>query len=146
MQHHTFSAWIKNLHNYICCPGKDEVVAQSCLTLCDPMDSSAPGSAIHGIFQARILEWAAISFSRGSSQPRDRTWVSCIADRRFLPSEPPGKPREGWGFSKFLIWAYVICEIRFELLWKTPKALRGCDTDQSLEVRRVVGRVRIYLG
>ena len=47
------------------------------------MDSSLPGSTVHGIFQARILDWAAISFSRGSSQPRDRTWVSCIADRRF---------------------------------------------------------------
>ena len=51
--------------------------------LCDPMDGSLPGSAAHGIFQARILEWAAISFSRGSSQPRDRTQVSCIAHRRF---------------------------------------------------------------
>ena len=58
-------------------------VAQSCPTLFDPMDGSLPGSSIHGIFQARILEWAAISFSRGSSQPRDRTRVSCIADRRF---------------------------------------------------------------
>ena len=50
----------------------DSEVAQSCLTLCDPMDSSQPGSSIHGIFQARILEWGAISFSRGSSQPRDQ--------------------------------------------------------------------------
>ena len=58
-------------------------VAQLCLTLCDPMDSNLPGSAVHGILQARILERAAISFSRGSSQPRDRTQVSCIADRRF---------------------------------------------------------------
>ena len=58
-------------------------VAQLCPTLCDPMDSNLPGSAVHGIFQARILEWAAISVSRGSSQPRDRTRVSCIADRRF---------------------------------------------------------------
>ena len=56
---------------------------KSRLTLCDPMDSSLPGSAVHGIFQARILEWTAISFSRGSSQPRDRTPVSCITDRRF---------------------------------------------------------------
>ena len=47
------------------------------------MDGRLPGSAIHGIFQARILEWAAISFSRASSQPRDRTRVSCIADRRL---------------------------------------------------------------
>ena len=58
-------------------------VTQSCLTLCDPMDGNLPGSAVHGIFQARILEWGAISFSRGSSQPRDRTQVCCIADRRF---------------------------------------------------------------
>ena len=58
-------------------------VAQSCLTLSDPMDCSPPGSSVHGIFQARILEWAAISFSRGSSQPRDRTRVSCVADRHF---------------------------------------------------------------
>ena len=55
----------------------------SCPTLCDPMDSSLPSSAVHGIFQATILEWAAISFSRGSSQPRDQTQVSCIAERRF---------------------------------------------------------------
>ena len=58
-------------------------VTQSCLTLCNPMDGSLPGSTVHGIFQARILEWAAISFSRESSQPRDWTQVSCIADRRF---------------------------------------------------------------
>ena len=52
---------------------------QSCPTL----DGSLPGSSIHGIFQASVLEWAAVSFSRGSSQTRDWTWVSCIADRRF---------------------------------------------------------------
>ena len=49
-------------------------VAQSCLTLCDPMDCSLPGSSVHGIFQARVLEWVAISFSRGSSWPRDQSW------------------------------------------------------------------------
>ena len=58
-------------------------VAQSCPTLFDPMDSSQPGSSIHGIFQAKILECVAISFSRGSSWPRDRIWVSCIVGRRF---------------------------------------------------------------
>ena len=51
----------------------------SCPTLCDPLDCSPPGSSIHGIFQARILEWVAISFSRGSSWPRDQTWVSCVS-------------------------------------------------------------------
>ena len=55
------------------------LVAQLCLTLCNPMDFSPPGSAVNGIFQARMLEWAAISSSRGSSWPRDLTYVSHIA-------------------------------------------------------------------
>ena len=59
------------------------LVAQSCLTLCDPMDYSLPDYAVHGILQARVLEWVAISFSRGSSQPKDQTLVSCIAGRFF---------------------------------------------------------------
>ena len=46
---------------------------------CNPMDCSLPGFSVHGLLQARILEWVAIPFSRGSSQPRDGTWVSCIA-------------------------------------------------------------------
>ena len=58
-------------------------VTQSYLTLCDPMDYSLSGSSIHGIFQARLLQWVAISFSRGSSWPRDWTQVSCIVGRRF---------------------------------------------------------------
>ena len=58
-------------------------VAQSCPTLCDPTDCSLSGSSVHGIFQARVLEWIAISFSRGSSQPRNRTRVSRIAGRCF---------------------------------------------------------------
>ena len=58
-------------------------VTQSCPTLCDPMDCSPQSSSVHGILQARVLEWVAISFSRGSSRPRDWTQVSCIAGRRF---------------------------------------------------------------
>ena len=58
-------------------------VAQSCPTLCDPVDCSLWGYSVHGIFQAIVLEWIAISFSRGSSQPRDRTPVSRIVDRCF---------------------------------------------------------------
>ena len=58
-------------------------VAQSCPTLCDPMDCSPPGSLVHGIFQAWILEWVAVSFSRGFSWPRDRTRASRIVSRRF---------------------------------------------------------------
>ena len=58
-------------------------VAQSCPTLCDPVDCSLPGFSVHGILQARILEWVTISFSRASSPPRDRTPVSHIGGRRF---------------------------------------------------------------
>ena len=58
-------------------------LAQSCPTHCNPMDCSLPGSSVHGIFQAIVLEWIVISFSRGSSQPRDWTQVSLIVDRRF---------------------------------------------------------------
>ena len=63
-----------------------------CPTLCDPMDCSPPGSSVHGIFQARILEWVAMLSSRGSSQSRDRIHISCTAGR-FFTTEPPGKPQ-----------------------------------------------------
>ena len=59
------------------------VLVAKCLTLCNPMDCSLPCSSVHGIIQARTLEWVADSFSRGSSQPRNWTWVSCIARRFF---------------------------------------------------------------
>ena len=62
---------------------------------CYPMDSSLPGSSVHGILQARILEWVAISFSRRSSQPRNRMGVSCIAGRS-LPVKLQGKPSLVW--------------------------------------------------
>ena len=58
-------------------------ITQTYLTLCDPMDCSSPGSSIHGIFQAIVLEWVAISFSGGSSRSRDQTQVSRIVDRHF---------------------------------------------------------------
>ena len=62
---------------------RESEVAQSCPTLCDPMDCSLPGFSVHGIFQEWVLEWVVISFSRGSSWPRDRTQVSRIVGRRF---------------------------------------------------------------
>ena len=64
------------------------LVTQSCLTLCNPRECSPPGSSVHWISQARILEWVAITFSRGSSQPRDQTQVSCIAGRFFTVWTP----------------------------------------------------------
>ena len=70
--------WLKARMNWkrvsFCC----YLVSKSCPTLCDPTDCSPPGSSVCRILQGRILEWVAIPFSRGSSQPRDRTRVSCI--------------------------------------------------------------------
>ena len=65
-----------------CCAVCVCLVAQSCLTLCDPMDCSPPGSSVHRVFLARLLKWLAIPFL-GSFQPRDQTQVSCIAGRLF---------------------------------------------------------------
>ena len=72
--------------SFLCCC----LVAKSYLTLCDPMNCSPLSSSVHWISQARILEWVAVSFSRGSSWPRDWTSVSCIAGR-FFTAEWPGK-------------------------------------------------------
>ena len=67
------------------------LVAQLCPTLYDPMEYRPPGSSVYGILQARILEWVASSFSRGSSWPRDPTQVSCIAGRFFtIWAKAPG--------------------------------------------------------
>ena len=73
---HTFYGWVVFCCVCVC-------VAWSCPTLCDPMDCSPPASSVHGILLVRILEWVAIPFSRGSSQPRDRAQVSCIMGRCF---------------------------------------------------------------
>ena len=73
--------------------GYKHVPAQSCQTLSNPIDCSSPGSSVHGVSQVRLLEWVAISSSRGSSWPRDWTCIShisCIAG--FFTNEPPGKP------------------------------------------------------
>ena len=75
--------------SYLCFPSSKHMViycylvVKSCPALCDAMDCSPPGSSVHGIFQARILEWVPISSSRASSQSRDRTCISCI-DRWIL--------------------------------------------------------------
>ena len=89
---------------------KQSEVAQSCPTLCDPIDCSLPGSSVHGIFQAIVLEWVAISFSRGSSRPRARTRVSHTVNRRFT------------------VWATR--EVLFEFISRGLTALEPC-TDFS---------------
>ena len=99
-------------------------VAQLCPTLCHPMDCSPPGSSVHEIFQARILEWVAISFSRGSSQPRDQTWVSCIAGR-FFTIRTTGEVLANYKnkFCLTLCFKYTLClpsYVRlFATLWTT---------------------------
>ena len=91
--------------------GKSEgEVAQSCPTLCNPMDCSLPGSSVHGIFQARILEWIAISFSR-SSRPRDWTQVSSFVGRCFTvwaTREVPGQSQ----------WANKCSLLFYDWLWR----------------------------
>ena len=67
-------------------------VTQLCQTLCDPMDCSLPSSSIHGIFQARVLEWVAISFSRVSFRPRDQTEVSHIVSKMLYHLSHQGNP------------------------------------------------------
>ena len=87
------------------------LVTQLYQTLCDPVDSSPPGSSVHVVLQARILEWVTITFSRGSFYPRDRTWVSCIAGRLFAIS-PPGKsapPQEALKSSVCLSLSCTCC-------------------------------------
>ena len=108
-------------------------VVQSCLTLSDPMDCSPPGSSVHGILQARVLEWVAISFSRGSSQPRDRTQVSCTVDRCFTVWATVGRylicywrRMEKWLQKEWRdrtkakttpsLWMWLVMEVKFDAI------------------------------
>ena len=71
--------------------------SHSVVSDCDPMDCSPPGSSVHGILQARILEWVAISSSWGSSRTRDQICVSCTGRRILYHLSPQGSPYVGWG-------------------------------------------------
>ena len=86
-------------------------ITESCSTLCEPMDCSLPGSTTHGIFQARILEWVAIFFSRGSSQSRDWTQVSCTAGTLY-----PLSHQGSLNLFHFLFWT-VFSADRFWTPW-----------------------------
>ena len=107
---------------------------QSCPTLCNPIDYSPPGSSVHGILQARILEWAAMPSSRGSSWPRDWTWVSCssfIGRRVLYTLSHLGRPR--WESGSFwLMYGGLLPHSHpslqpqgtFPNTWASPFALR----------------------
>ena len=88
------ASWTPVYSVYVC-----ECMLSHVLLFFNPMDCSPPGSSVHGILQARILEWVASPFSRGSSQPRDQIWVSCIAGRFFI------------------IWDYVYGTNLFVSIW-----------------------------
>ena len=91
----------------VCVCASDSVLSN----LCDPMDCSPPGSSVHGIFQARTLEWVGIPFSRGSSQPRDQTQVSCIAGRYLsYQGSPETLSNSLMSFSSFLV-AFLGCSM-----------------------------------
>ena len=93
-----------------------KLVVQLCLTLCNPMDGSLLGSSVHGLLQARILEWVVIPFSRGSSQPRDQTRVSCIAGRFFTTWATRETP-----------WFVIRCDIIGEdRKGRKEKEVNGC--------------------
>ena len=123
------------------------------------MDGRSPGSSVHGVLQARILEWVAVPFSRRSSQPRDHTQVSCTAGDS-LPAEPPGKPKNTVVRSLSLLprifptqgsnWGLLHCWwILYQLSYKSDFVRRilsdRCDTEVQRDwlTRGHIGRTYI---
>ena len=100
------------------------LVVQSCLTLCDPMDSSPPSSSVHVILQPGKLEWVAILFSRGSSQSRDSTRVSCTAGRFFT----------FWVTGEALFWA----------LWEPFSNLGPHHDPKYLKIRPLAASLQMW--
>ena len=101
------------------------LVAQCGLTLCDPMDYSSPGSSTHGIFQARILEWVAVSFSRGYSTPRNWTQAPRIAGRFFtIWATRESQPSNIWG------WVWYVFHKSYSVCFKDVKGLEWITEDR----------------
>ena len=117
---------------------KKSEVTQSCLTLCDPMDCSQPGSSVHGIFQARVLQWVAISFFRGSSQPRNQTQVSLPVDRRSrqhvkkqrLHFVDKGLYSQSCSFSRSHVWMW---QLDYKEGWVPNWCFRNVVLKKTLE-------------
>ena len=118
-------------------------VAQSCSTLCNPMDCSLLRSSVHGIFQARVLEWIAISFSRGSSWPRNQTQVSHTVGRRFTVwatrEEPLSKKRYG---SKSYIPTSMFIAALFTIAktWKKSK-YPSIAEEHTVQLKNIQGNI-----
>ena len=100
---------------------------KACPTLCNPRDYSPPGSSIHGILQARILEWVAISSSRGSSQPRDQTQVSPALKEDSLPLSLQGS-------HICRVWVSDSCSVRSDSFW--PHGLKPAKLLLSMRLPR----------
>ena len=121
-------------------PTQPKVKSLSHVRLCNPMDCSLPGSTVYGIFQARILEWVAISFSRRSSWPRDWTWVSHsvgIVGRRFTiwATREVTQPKS----------PNILCRAsRWLAFWETPTPLNGTSPDLACR-SPPVGGIYIYI-
>ena len=103
------------------------ILTQSCLTLCDPVDCSPPGSSVHGILQARVLEWVAMPSSRGSSWLSNWTYISCVfcIAGGFFTTEPPGKPPvTPWWFNHLVtsnsLRPYGLSPAKFLCPWDFP--------------------------
>ena len=133
----------------LCNAWKWKWVTHSCPTLCNPMNCNLPGSSVHGILQVRILEWVAIPFSRGSSQPRDQTQVSHIAGGFFTAWAtmealfnachtfiPRGKAFHWWGDSCLALFSETQLGPCFSS-WKCPDALQWPVSPSALLAERV---------
>ena len=121
--------------------GKESESAQSCPTLCDPMDCVLPGFSVHGFFQAMVLNWVAISFSKGSSRPRNRTRVSHIAGRSFTiwPTREAWNNRQvpnGKGISQSCMFSPCL----FNLYAKYIRELWNAWMDEAHAGIKIVGR------
>ena len=104
------------------------LVAQSRLTLCDPMDCSPPGSSVHGILLAGMLKWVAIPFSRGCSWPRDQTHVSCLAGEFFTV----------WATRKAMILVFLIFSFKTYFSLSSFTLIKRFFSSSSLSAIRIV--------
>ena len=142
-----FSISSKKLTRYVgllwprgcCCCCR--LVAKPCLTLCDPTDWSPPGTSVHEMLQARILEWIAISCSRGSSPPRDPTHVSCLAGRLFT-TELHGKPHDpGKRYAKHPRLFELTLKLHFQSFSKSSSAV--CHGASVLDCSSISSRLPV---
>ena len=105
---------------------------QSRLTLCNPSHQSPPDFSVHGILQASILQWVAVSFFRRSSRPRDRTLISCMADK-FLTAEPPGEAGKEFYPDDYRVCTMAACLASLlVLLTPQPAPLQWCCLESCL--------------